>query len=145
MPDSPGEGGQFAADLYELYEVAQNDLRPLAEQYSGYSAKLSQSDGYNLDPSAVAGTMTRDNSFFRSGSDIVALRNDVQFAFAKSSENIEAAAVTLIGVAESYATADDEAQSDFDALMSEGFPDGETGRPPHHPVYPGGGGPTPRA
>lgn len=35
MPDAPGEGGKFAADLYELYEVAQKDLRPLADLYSG--------------------------------------------------------------------------------------------------------------
>ncbi len=147
MPDSPGEGGQFAADLYELYEVAQKDLRPLAELYSGYSAKLAQSAAYNLNPASVAGTMSRDNSIFRSGSAILALRDEVQYAFAKSSENIESAAVTLIEVAENYAATDDETQSDFNALMSDGFPDGETSSPPHKPIYPDDsrhGGPIPR-
>ncbi|WP_335991594.1 hypothetical protein [Glycomyces sp. MUSA5-2] len=137
MPDSPGSGGQFAADLYELYEVAQNDLRPLAEQYSGFSAKLQQSSGYNLDPAPVAGTVAGGSGIFRSGSALLALRDDVQYAFAKSSENVESAAATLIDVAESYADADDETRADFDSFKAEDFPDGETPRPPHNPVYPG--------
>lgn len=147
MPDSPGTGGQFAADLYELYEVAQNDLRPLAEQYSSFSAKLQQSSGYELDPPPVAGTVVGGSGIFRSGSALLALRDDVQYAFAKSSENIESAAATLITVAESYADADDETRSDFDAFMAEGFPDGETPGPPHSPVYPDSsrsGDPVPR-
>ncbi|WP_026923558.1 hypothetical protein [Glycomyces arizonensis] len=139
MPDSPGEGSRFSADLYELYEVAQNDLRPLAEQYSGYSAKVDQTTAFNLDPAPVAGVMSRGSGIFRSGSALLALRDDVQYAFAKSSENIEAAATTLIEVAENYAGADDETQSDFNALLAEGFPDGEEpGTPPRPPVYPDG-------
>ncbi|HEU5128279.1 MAG TPA: hypothetical protein VFU12_09850 [Glycomyces sp.] len=136
MPDPPGEGGRFAADLYELYEVARNDLRPLAEQYSGYSAEVDRTTAFDLDPTAVAGTMSKNNGIFRSGSALCTLRDELQYAFAKSSENIEAAAVALIDVAEDYAAADEETQSDFDAFMAEGFPDRETPEPPSSPVYP---------
>lgn len=136
MPNSPGEGGRFTADLYELYEVAQNDLRPLADQYSGYSAEVDRTTAFNLDPTAVAGILAKDNGVFRSGSALCTLRDELQYAFAKSSENIEAAATTLIDVAEDYAAADDETQSDFDAFLAEGFPDREVPGPPASPVYP---------
>ncbi|MCC3763580.1 hypothetical protein K3N28_10900 [Glycomyces sp. TRM65418] len=148
MPETPGEGGQFAADLYELYEVAQKDLRPLAEQYSGYSAALAQSSAYELDPSPVAGAAFPGGGIFRSGSALLTLRDEVQYAFAKSSENIESAAVTLTQVVENYASTDDETQADFDSLTAEGFTDDGTRRPSSEPVYPEGrsnsGGPIPR-
>ncbi|WP_112134534.1 hypothetical protein [Glycomyces dulcitolivorans] len=136
MPDSPGEGGQFAADLYELYEVAQNDLRPLASLYSGFSSQVDETGSCNLNPAPVAGTVARGQSALRSGSALVSLRDDVQYAFARSSENIESAAATLIDVTENYADTDDATRTDFDSYRSEDFPTGQTPPPPRDPVYP---------
>ncbi|MFB9658431.1 hypothetical protein ACFQS3_19525 [Glycomyces mayteni] len=136
MPDSPGSGGQFAADLYELYEVAQNDLRPLAEQYSALSSKVDETGACNLDPMPTGGTLAGGQRSLRSGSALVALRDDVQYAFARSSENIEAAAVTLIDVTDSYADTDDATRADFDSFRAEDFPTGQTQPPPRPPVYP---------
>jgi len=136
MPDTPGSGGEFAADLYELYEVAQNDLRPLAELYSGLSSKVDETGSCNLDPMPTGGTVARGQRALRSGSALVALRDDVQYAFARSSENIEAAAATLIDVTDSYADTDDATRADFDAFQAEDFPTGQTPPPPRPPVYP---------
>ncbi|RRR99371.1 hypothetical protein [Glycomyces terrestris] len=145
MPDSPGEGGQFAADLYELFEVAQKDLRPLAELYSGFSSSVDGSNSYDLDPAPAGGTVFGGQGALRSGSALTALRDDVQYAFALSSQHIESAAATLIEVAESYAGTDDETRSDFDAFVSENYPDGAESTPAASPTYPAsGGGPVPR-
>lgn len=138
MPDSPGSGGQFAADLYELYEVAQNDLLPLAQVYSDLSTQVNESASYDLDPPPVAEVVARGQSALRSGAGLQAIRDDVQYAFARSSQNIESAARTLIEVTESYADADDATRSDFDDLVSDGFPDGVPTAGPRDPVYPSG-------
>ncbi|PRY60973.1 hypothetical protein [Glycomyces artemisiae] len=140
MPDSPGSGGQFAADLYELYEVAQNDLRPLAELYSGFSSQIDETGAYSLDPPPASGIVARGQSALRSGSALVSLRDDVQYVFAMSSQNIEAAAATLITVSETYADADDETRADFDASKADDFPNGNTPAPPPPPTYPAGSG-----
>ncbi|GAA1689093.1 hypothetical protein GCM10009830_40820 [Glycomyces endophyticus] len=140
MPDSPGEGGQFAADLYELYEVAQKDLLPLAETYSSLSAQVGRSSDFDLDPPPVAETVARGQSALRSGSGLQAIRDDVQYAFARSSQNVESAARTLIEVTENYADTDDATRSDFDSLVTDGFPSGVPTAGPHDPVYPSGTG-----
>jgi len=140
VPDSPGEGDKFAADLYELYEVAQKDLRPLADLYGGLSRQLEKSSDYELNPRPVAGVVSRGQGIFRSGPGLLALRDDVQYAFARSSENIETAAATLIEVAENYAAADEDTQADFEAQQAEDFPAGKDRGPSSAPVYPDGHG-----
>ncbi|MQM28346.1 hypothetical protein [Glycomyces albidus] len=136
MPDSPGDGGQFTADLYELYEVAQNELRPLARLYGDFSSTVDETRSCNLDPAPVGGSVGRGQSALRSGSALVSLRDDVQYAFARSSENIETAAATLVEVTENYADTDDTTRADFESFKAEDFPTGTTPRPTPAPVYP---------
>ncbi len=151
MPDTPGEGDKFAADLYELYEVARSDLQPLADLYGGFSRSVDQSNEYNLNPPPATGVVGRGQGALRSGSRLAALRDDIQYAFARSSQNIESAATTLLEVAENYANADEEIQADFEAKKVEDFPSDESLRrsDPPPPVYPDGNGnhpgqPTPK-
>jgi hypothetical protein len=138
MPDSYGEGGQFAADLGELYEVATKGLRPLSNEYSRFSSTFEDSTQYNLDQPPTGGTITSGQSALRSGGALTALRDDLQYAFAKSCENVETAAVTLIDVANTYAAADEDTQSDFDAFLADNDLAGPTMAPPRDPVYPDG-------
>lgn len=63
----------------------------------------------------------------------------ISSTYARSSENVEAAANTLMAVAESYAATDDEAQADFDALQAEGFPNGDQVLGISAPAYPESG------
>lgn len=138
MPDSYGEGGQFAADLGELYEVATKGLRPLSNEYSRFSSQFEDSTQYDLDQPPTGGTVSRGQSVLRSGAALTALRDDLQFALARSCENVESAAVTLIEVANNYAAADEDTQSDFDAYLADNDLAGPTMAPPRAPVYPDG-------
>jgi hypothetical protein len=138
MPDSYGEGGQFAADLGELYEIATKSLRPLAGDYSRISSVFEESNAYDLDQPPTGGTVSRGQSALRSGAALTALRDDLQYAFAKSCENVESAAATLIEVANNYAAADEETQADFDSYLADNDLAGPTLAPPRPPVYPEG-------
>jgi hypothetical protein len=60
MPDSYGEGGQFAADLGELYETATKSLRPLAGDYSRFSSVFDESNAY--DPRSARSAAARVHS-----------------------------------------------------------------------------------
>jgi hypothetical protein len=141
MSDSPGAGGKFAADIYELYDVARTDMRELADKYSDLSGQVGETSGDNIDPPPPTGNVARGQSALRSGALLSSLRDDLQYAYARSSENVEAAANTLLAVAESYAATDEETQSEFDALQTENHPDGT---PPmlgiSPPAYPGSTG-----
>jgi hypothetical protein len=139
MPDSYGEGGQFAADLGELYEVATKSLRPLSSEYSRFSSTFEDSTQYDLDQPPTGGAVSRGQSALQSGAALTALRDDLQYAFAKSCENVESAAVTLIDVANNYAAADDDTQADFDSYLAENDLTGPTMAPPKPPVYPESG------
>lgn len=138
MPDSYGEGGEFAADLGELYEVATKGLRPLSNEYSRFSSAFEDSTQYDLDQPPRGGTVSSGQSALRSGGAVTALRDDLQYVFAKSCENVESAAVTLIDVANNYAASDEDTQSDFDAFLADNDLAGPTMAPPKPPVYPDG-------
>ncbi|GAA2126976.1 hypothetical protein GALLR39Z86_09810 [Glycomyces algeriensis] len=136
MPDSYGEGSQFAADLGELYEVATKGLRPLSNEYSRFSSKIEEATQYDLDQPPTGGAVSRGQSALQSGRALTSLRDDIQFAFARSCENVESAAVTLIEVANTYAAVDEETQSDFDAYLADNELAGPMMAPPKAPVYP---------
>ena len=136
MPDSPGEGGKFAADVYELYDIARTDMRELADKYSDLSVQVGETSGDNIDPPPPTGNVGRGQSALRSGPLLTSLRDELQYAYARSSENVVAAANTLMAVAESYAATDDETQADFDALKAEGFPNGDQVLAISSPDYP---------
>jgi hypothetical protein len=111
-------------------------LRPLSNEYSRFSSTFEDSTQYDLDQPPTGGTISRGQSALRSGGALTALRDDLQYAFAKSCENVESAAVTLIDVANNYAAADEDTQSDFDAFLADNDLAGPTMAPPKPPTYP---------
>jgi hypothetical protein len=125
-----GSGGKFAADLWDLYEVARTDMMDLADRYGEMAGGVAATQSTSINPPPYGGTSGGRNmaggsshtaGALRCGGAMSELRDELQTMLERSGQNVAAAATALMEVARTYAESDEETKSDFDSRMEESF------------------------
>lgn len=135
---SAGSGGKYAADLWDIYEVARTDMMDLADRYEEMAGDVAATQSISINPPPYgggAGARNMGGSGNRAGGALLCgaamsqLRDELQTMLKRSGENVATAAATLMTVARTYAEADEETKNDFDSRMDEAFGNDTAERP----------------
>jgi hypothetical protein len=138
-----GSGGKFAADLWDLYEVARTDMMDLADRYEEMAGGVAATQSTSINPPPYGGASGGRNMAGGSshtagalccGGAMSELRDELQTMLERSGQNVAAAATALMEVARTYAESDEETKSDFDSRLEESFGSDPTERTPSAPA-----------